>query len=78
LTRELKPSSGKKTAFSTNGTGTSGGYHVEEYKLIHSYLLLLRSSLVDQGTPHKTRDSETYRGEIGEKLKIYAQGKKNS
>jgi hypothetical protein len=30
LTRELKPSSGKKTAFSTNGAGTTGGYHVEE------------------------------------------------
>jgi hypothetical protein len=25
LTRELKPSSGKKTAFSTNGTGRTGG-----------------------------------------------------
>ena len=30
LTRELKPSSGRKTAFSTNGAGTTGGYHVEE------------------------------------------------
>jgi hypothetical protein len=29
LTRELKPSSGKKTAFSTNGAGTTGSYHVE-------------------------------------------------
>ena len=28
MTRELKPSSGKKTAFSTNGAGTTGGYHV--------------------------------------------------
>jgi hypothetical protein len=35
LTRELKPSSGKKTAFSINGTGTTGGYHVKECKLIH-------------------------------------------
>jgi hypothetical protein len=30
LTGELKPSSGKKTASSTNGAGTTGGYHVEE------------------------------------------------
>ena len=45
LTRELKPSSGKKTAFSTNGAGTTGGYHVEEWELIHSYLLVLRSNL---------------------------------
>jgi len=29
LTRELKPFSGKKTAFSTNAAGTTGGYHVE-------------------------------------------------
>jgi hypothetical protein len=36
LTRDLKPSSGKKIAFSTNGAGTTGGYHVEECKLIHS------------------------------------------
>jgi hypothetical protein len=36
LTRELKPCSGKKTAFSTNGAGTTGGYHVEECELIHS------------------------------------------
>jgi hypothetical protein len=26
---------------------------------------------VDQGTPHKTRDSETYRGKSGEKPQIY-------
>jgi hypothetical protein len=31
LTRELKPSSGKKTAFSTNAAGTTGDYHVEEW-----------------------------------------------
>ena len=37
--------SGKKTAFSTNGAGTTGDYHVEECKLIHSYLLVLRSNL---------------------------------
>jgi hypothetical protein len=26
---------------------------------------------VDQGTPHKTRDSATYRGESGEKPRRY-------
>ena len=30
----------KKTAFSTNAAGTTGGYHVEECELIHSYLLV--------------------------------------
>jgi hypothetical protein len=28
--KDLKSFSGKKTAFSTNGAGTTGGYHVEE------------------------------------------------
>jgi hypothetical protein len=45
LTRELKPWSVKKTAFSTNGSGTTGIYHVEECELIHSCFLVLRSSL---------------------------------
>jgi hypothetical protein len=35
----------KKTAFSTNGAGTTGSYLVEECVLIHSYLLALRSNL---------------------------------
>jgi hypothetical protein len=39
LTRELKPSSGKKTAFSTNGAGTTGDYYVEGCELVDSYLL---------------------------------------
>jgi hypothetical protein len=29
LTRELKSSNRKKTAFSTNGAGSTGGYHGE-------------------------------------------------
>jgi hypothetical protein len=40
LTSELKSSNGKKTAFPTNGAGTTGDYHVEEGELIHSYLLV--------------------------------------
>jgi hypothetical protein len=40
LTRELKSCSGKKTAFSTNGARPTGGYHVEEWELIYSYLFL--------------------------------------
>ena len=40
-----KPSSGKKTAFSTNGACTTGSYHVEECELIHSYLLVQNSNL---------------------------------
>ena len=36
---------GKKKAFSTNCAGTTGSYHVEECKLIHSYILVQCSSL---------------------------------
>ena len=66
LTRELKPSSGNKTAFSTNA-GTTGSYHVEECELIHSYLLVLRSNIRGLRTAQKIRDTETYTGESGEK-----------
>jgi hypothetical protein len=47
LTKELKPSSEKKIAFSTNGAGSTmynmesyvqRGQPVQECKLIHSYL----------------------------------------
>jgi len=37
LTKELKPSSGKKTAFSTNGAGSTEGQHVEECKSTNTY-----------------------------------------
>ena len=36
LSKQLKPSSGKQT-FSSHGTGSPGGQHVEEFKSIHSY-----------------------------------------
>ena len=36
--------SGKKTAFSTNGAGSTGGQHVEECKLVHSFLPVQSSS----------------------------------
>jgi hypothetical protein len=35
----------KKTAFSTTVAGTTGGYHVEECEMIHSYLFVQSSSL---------------------------------
>jgi hypothetical protein len=66
LTRELKPSVEKKTAFLRNGAGTSRRYHVEGCKLIHFYLLYKNQVSEDQGPAHKTRGIETYRGEGGE------------
>jgi hypothetical protein len=35
----------EKEEFSTNNAVTTGGYHVEECKLIHSYLLVQSSTL---------------------------------
>ena len=37
--KELKPSNGKKTAFSTYPAGSTGGQHVEEWKSIHDQIL---------------------------------------
>jgi hypothetical protein len=47
----------KKTAFSTNGAATTGGYHVEECELTHSYLLVLRTKL--RGSRNATKKPET-------------------
>jgi hypothetical protein len=38
--KEAKTIQLKNDSFSTNGGGSSGGQHVEECKLIHSYLLV--------------------------------------
>ena len=43
--KQLTPSSGKKRTVSTNGAGTTGGCHVEEWELIHSYLFVQSTSL---------------------------------
>jgi hypothetical protein len=44
--------------------------------LIHSYLVVLRSNQSGSRTPNKTRDTETYRGESGEKPRRYGQMEK--
>jgi hypothetical protein len=55
------------SAFSTNGAGLTGSYHVEECKLIHSYLLVQSSSLTGLRNSTRNRDTKTYRGESREK-----------
>ena len=77
LIRELKPFSEKKTPFSTNGAGTTDSYYVEEWELIHSYLLVQSSSLSGSKN-HKTRDAEIYRGQSGGKPQRYGHRGKNS
>ena len=56
------------TAFSKDDMGSTFDYHVE-CELIHS--LYKAQVYVDQGTPHKTRDTETYRGQSVEEFQIY-------
>jgi hypothetical protein len=64
-----------KTALSTNGAGSTGGYNVEECKLIHSYLLVLRSSLLKE--LHVKLETLKLTGEKVEKsLKDMGTGKK--
>jgi hypothetical protein len=68
LIKKLKPSSGKKTAFSTNATGSTGSQNVEEYKSIS---LNKAQVQVDQGPPHNTRYTETNRKESGEEPRTH-------
>jgi hypothetical protein len=77
LTRDLTSSSGKKTAFSTNGVGTTGSYHVEECKLIHSYLLVLRSNLsVSRNSLKKSETVKCIEEKVGKSLEDRGTGKK--
>ena len=55
----------KKIAFSSNGAGSTGGQHAEEWELTYPFLLVL-SSTMDQGPPDKARHSEANRKETGE------------
>jgi hypothetical protein len=70
LTKELKPSSGKKTVFSINGSGSTGCQHVEECTLIHSYLLVQSSNLSG------SRTTKTNRRESGEEPRTHVHRKK--
>ena len=54
-----------KKAFLTNGTGSIGGQHVEEWKLI-ILISLYKFKWINQGPPRKIRYTETNRGESGE------------
>jgi hypothetical protein len=66
LTKELKLSLGKMTAFSTNGSGSSVSQHLEECTMINSYLLYKAQVQVNQGPPHKFRYTENNRSKSGE------------
>jgi hypothetical protein len=76
LTRELKPSSGKKTAFSTNGPGTTGSYHVEECELIHSYLLVQSLSKWIKELHIKPETLKLIEEKVGENLEGMGTGEK--
>ena len=60
----------KKTAYSTNGSGLTGGYHVEEWELIHSYLLVtkLKSKWIKE-LHIKTETLKPIEEKVGKNLK---------
>jgi hypothetical protein len=63
----------KKTAFSKNGAHSTGGEHVKECKLIHSYLLLQNSSPSGSRTAHlKLKLTEE---KVGKSSNTWVQGK---
>jgi hypothetical protein len=70
VTKKLKPSSGKMTAFSISGAGSTGGKHVEECKSIHIYLCKSQVQ-VNLGPPHKISYTETTRRESGEESQTH-------
>jgi hypothetical protein len=76
LTRELKLSSGKKTAFSTNGAGTTGSYHEEECILIHSYLLVKVKSKWIKELHIKPETLKLIEKKVGKSLKDMGTGEK--
>jgi hypothetical protein len=77
LARELKLSSGKKTASSTNGAHSTGSYNVEECKLIHSHLLVRSSNLSKWIKElHIKPTLRLIEEKVGESLKDLCTGKK--
>jgi hypothetical protein len=50
------------------GIAGSSGSIMSNFLKNHSYLLYKAQVQVDQGPPHKTRDTETYRGKMGKNL----------
>jgi hypothetical protein len=52
LTKELKPSIGKKTAFLTNSAGSTGLQYVENANLSNLISLYKAQVQVDQESPH--------------------------
>jgi hypothetical protein len=77
LTRELKPHSGKKTVYSTNVAGTTGGCNVEECELFRSYLLVQSSSLSGSKEFHiKPETLKFIEERVGKSLKDMGAGQK--
>jgi hypothetical protein len=74
LTKELKPSIGKKTAFSTNDAGSTGGQHVEKCKSTHSYVLVQNSSPSGSRTSTKKQYTLKLIEKVGKSLKHMARG----
>jgi hypothetical protein len=68
----------KRQHFQQNGAGSIGGQHVEK-NASHPILISLYKAQVqvDQGPLHKTRDTETYRGESGEEPQTHGHRGKN-
>jgi hypothetical protein len=64
----------KKTAFSTNSTGSTGHQNVEECKSIHSYLLVQGSSPRESNLHIKPDTLKLIEEEVGKNLKHMGTG----
>ena len=66
----------KKTAFSTNGADTTGGYHVEEFELIHSYLLVQSSNLTKLKNSTYNQSMKLIEEKVGKTLEDMGTGER--
>ena len=78
LIKELKSSSGKKTAFSRYGARSVGGQYEDDCKSIPSYLPVQTQVQVDQEPIHKTRYTESNGRESGEEPRTHSHREKFS
>jgi hypothetical protein len=65
----------KKDAFSTNGAGTTGGFHVEECELIHSSCTKLKSTWIKE-LHIKPETLKLIEEKVGESLEDMGTGEK--
>jgi hypothetical protein len=72
--KEAKTIQWEKTAFSTNGAGSTGGQHVEEFEQTHSYLKNKSKSKWIKDLHKKTNTLNLIEKKVGKNLEHMGTG----